>query len=108
MSTMSLVRRTTTGLSKTSSLSKESSLSKTSSLTKQSSRETKADGEEVKEAKEAKGRSSTQLECDQVYQGIKRWKAHEGAVLIPVVRKSTIPSLKDRAKPRWWKGRKGM
>lgn len=89
MSTMALVRRSTT------------SLSKTSSLTKQSSSETKADEEE------SKGRSSTQLECDQVYQGIKRWKAHEGAVLIPVVRKSTIPSLKDRAKPRWWKGRKG-
>lgn len=82
MSTMALVRRST------------------SSLTKQSSRESKAE--------EGKGRSSTQLECDQVYQGIKRWKAHEGAVLIPVVRKETIPSLKDRAKPRWWKGRKGM
>lgn len=55
-----------------------------------------------------KGRSSTQLECDQVYQGIKRWKAHEGAVLLPVVRKSTIASLRERAKPRWWRVKKGM
>lgn len=94
---MALVRRST------SSLTKTSTLSKTSTLTKQSSSETKADGEE----KESKGRSSTQLECDQVYQGIKRWKAHEGAVLLPLVRKDTIPSLRDRAKPRWWKGKKG-
>lgn len=80
MSTNALIRRTT------------------SSLTKQSSRDT-----EVEES-----RSSTQLECDQVYKGIKRWKAHEGAVLLTVVRKDTIPLLKDRAKPRWWKGKKGM
>lgn len=68
----------------------------TSSLTKQSSRESKV--EEV--------RSSTQLECDQVYQGIKRWKANEGAVLLPVVRKSTIEPLRNKAKPRWWKVKK--
>lgn len=79
--TMTLVRRTT------------------SSLTKQSSRETKVEDPD--------SRTSTQLECDQVYQGIKRWKAHEGAVLLPVVRKSTIEPLRNRAKPRWWKGRKG-
>ncbi|KAL1854471.1 hypothetical protein Daus18300_011392 [Diaporthe australafricana] len=78
MSTTALIRRTT------------------SSLTKQSSRDT-----ELEET-----RSSTQLECDQVYKGIKRWKAHEGAVLLTVVRKETIPLLKDRAKPRWWKGKK--
>lgn len=94
---MGLVRRTTSSLTKTST--------KTSSLTKQSSRETTA--EEAKEAKEGKGRSSTQLECDQVYQGIKRWKAHEGAVLLPLVRKDTIAPLRERAKPRWWKVKKG-
>lgn len=84
MSTIALVRRTT------------------SSLTKQSSRETKADGEEESRL------SETQLECDQVYQGIKRWKAHEGAILLPIVRKGTIESLRNRAKPRWWKVKKGM
>lgn len=92
---MTLVRRTTSSLSKQSALSKQSS--KQSALTKQSSVEL-----EVEEV-----RSSTQLECDQVYQGIKRWKAHEGAVLLPVVRKSTIEPLRNKAKPRWWKMKKG-
>lgn len=94
MSTMALVRRSTSSLTKTST--------KTSSLTKQSSRETKSDEED------GSSRSAIQLECDQVYQGIKKWKAHEGAVLLPIVRKETIEPLRNRAKPRWWKVKKGM
>lgn len=54
----------------------------------------------------SKDKSSDQIECDQVYAAIKRWKAHDGAVLIPVVRKGTVVSLKDKAKPRWWKLKK--
>lgn len=46
---------------------------------------------------------SSQRECEHVYQGIKRWKAHDGAVLLPVVRKGTVSLLNERAKPRWWK-----
>lgn len=52
------------------------------------------------------GKTSSQLECDQVYTAIKRWKAHDGAVLVPVVRKSTVVALKERAKPKWWKVKK--
>lgn len=51
-------------------------------------------------------KASSQLECDQVYDAIKRWKAHDGAVLLPVVRKNTVAALKDRAKPKWWKVKK--
>lgn len=47
-----------------------------------------------------------QRECDQVYTAIKRWKAHDGAVLLPVVRKDVITALKEKAKPRWWKMKK--
>lgn len=54
-------------------------------------------------SKQDESRSSTQRECEHVYQGIKRWKAHDGAVLLPVVRKSTVSPLNERAKPRWWK-----
>lgn len=53
-----------------------------------------------------KEKTSSQTECDQVHAAIKRWKAHDGAVLIPVVRKSTVASLKEKAKPRWWKLKK--
>lgn len=51
-------------------------------------------------------KAQSQLECDQVYTAIKRWKAHDGAVLVPVVRKSTVAALKERAKPKWWKMKK--
>ncbi|KUI54702.1 hypothetical protein VP1G_02122 [Cytospora mali] len=73
-------------------------MSSNKSLTKHSSRESKQDDT----------RSSSQRECEHVYQGIKRWKAHAGAVLLPVVRKSTVSILNERAKPRWWKMKKGM
>lgn len=53
-----------------------------------------------------KDKTSNQTECEQVYAAIKRWKAHDGAVLIPVVRKGTVASLKEKAKPRWWKLKK--
>lgn len=45
----------------------------------------------------------SQRECDEVYAGIKRWKAHDGAVLLPVVQKNTVVSLKERTRPKWWK-----
>lgn len=48
----------------------------------------------------------SQLECDQVHEAIKRWKAHDGAVLIPVVRKASVAALKERTKPKWWKVKK--
>ncbi|KAJ4418660.1 hypothetical protein N0V82_005451 [Gnomoniopsis sp. IMI 355080] len=53
-----------------------------------------------------KEKTSPQTECDQVHAAIKRWKAHDGAVLIPVVRKGTVASLEEKAKPRWWKLKK--
>lgn len=70
-------------------------LSKTK--TTRSTRSTKAKDEE---------KALSQLECDQVYTAIKRWKAHDGAVLVPVVRKSTVGALKERARPKWWKVKK--
>lgn len=54
----------------------------------------------------SKEKTSSQEECDQVHEAIKRWKAHDGAVLIPVVRKSTVALVKEKAKPRWWKLKK--
>lgn len=60
--------------------------------------------------KNTKGRDEekdmSEQECDQVYTAIKRWKAHDGAVLLPVVRKNTVAALKERTKPKWWKVKK--
>lgn len=45
-------------------------------------------------------------ECAQVYADIKKWKGHDGAVLLPVVRKGSLAPLKERTKPKWWKMKK--
>lgn len=45
-------------------------------------------------------------ECDQVGADIKRWKGHDGAVLLPVVRKATLAPLQEKIKPKWWKMKK--
>ena len=67
-------------------------------LTKHTSRDSSKSSSNKDES-----RKTTERECEHVYQGIKRWKAHDGAVLLPVVRKSTVSPLNERAKPRWWK-----
>lgn len=51
-------------------------------------------------------KSLNDRECTQVYADIKRWKGHDGAVLLPVVRKPSLAPLKDRTKPKWWKMKK--
>lgn len=45
-------------------------------------------------------------ECTQVYADIKRWKGHDGAVLLPVVRKGSLAPLQERTKPKWYKMKK--
>lgn len=47
-----------------------------------------------------------QRECDQVCTAIKRWKAHDGAVLLPVVRKDVVTAVQEKARPKWWRVKK--
>ncbi|KAF3771376.1 hypothetical protein M406DRAFT_320788, partial [Cryphonectria parasitica EP155] len=51
----------------------------------------------VKSRERDEKKSLNQRECDQVYTAIKRWKAHDGAVLVPVVRKEVVSELQERA-----------
>lgn len=45
-------------------------------------------------------------ECTQVYTDIKKWKGHDGAVLLPVVTKGSLAPLQERTRPKWWKMKK--